>query len=119
VRLFGVCAAWVASRTGRVLRERVLAQAGLPVPGPRARSSQIDDYLPFIVQTLQKFPVLTASRLYAMVRERGYRGGPDHFRHLIAVHRPVPKVEAYLAREGLFDAGLQSASCSALARRTL
>jgi hypothetical protein len=31
-----------------------------------------------------------------MVYERGYRGGPDHFRHLIARHRPRPKAEAYL-----------------------
>ena len=76
--------------------QRVLAQAGLPAPGPRARSSQIDHYLPFIVQILEKFPALTASRLYAMVRERGYRGGPDHFRHLIALHRPAPKLEAFL-----------------------
>ncbi|MCK7495953.1 MAG: IS21 family transposase [Comamonadaceae bacterium] len=39
---------------------------------------------------------MTASRLYAMARERGYCGGPDHFRHLIALHRPRPKAEAYL-----------------------
>ena len=50
-----------------------------------------DPYLPFILQTLEKFPTLKASRLYAMVRERGYRGGPDHFRHLIACHRPRRK----------------------------
>jgi hypothetical protein len=31
-----------------------------------------------------------------MVRERGYCGGPDHFRHLIAHYRPRPKAEAYL-----------------------
>jgi transposase len=31
-----------------------------------------------------------------MVRERGYRGGPDHFRHLIAHYRPRPQPEAYL-----------------------
>src|SRR5262244_365706 len=54
---------------------RVLAQAGLPRIG-RARASAIDAYLPFILQTLEKFPTLTASRLYAMVRERGYAGGP-------------------------------------------
>ena len=75
--------------------KRVLAQAGLPRPG-KPRASQIDPFLPFIRQTLEKFPVLTASRLYAMVRERGYQGGPDHFRHLIACHRPRPAAEAYL-----------------------
>jgi transposase len=75
---------------------RVLAQAGLPRIGPPSRPSQVDAYLPFIHQTLDKFPRLTASRLYAMVRERGYRGGPDHFRHIIACRRPRPPAEAYL-----------------------
>ena len=75
---------------------RVLAQAGLPRIGAPARPSQIDPYLPFILQTLEKFPTLTASRLYAMVRERGYCGGPDHFRHVVSRHRPRPKAEAYL-----------------------
>jgi len=31
-----------------------------------------------------------------MVKSRGYPGRPDHFRHLIARHRPRPKAEAYL-----------------------
>ena len=75
---------------------RVLGQAGLPRIGPPPRPSQIDAYQPFIQQTLGTFPTLTASRLYAMVRERGYRGSPDHFRHLIACHRPRPKAEGYL-----------------------
>ena len=75
---------------------RVLAQAGVPRSGRAQRLSQIVPYLPFIEQTLEKFPTLTASRLYAMVRSRGYRGGPDHFRHLISLYRPRPKAEAYL-----------------------
>ena len=80
---------------------RVLAQAGLPRIGPPPRPSQIDAYLPFIRQTLETFPTLTASRLYAMARERGYRGSPDHFRHLIACHRSRPKAEAYLRLRSL------------------
>ena len=75
--------------------ERVLRQAGLPRIG-KNRISRIDPYLPFIRQTLEKFPRLTASRLYVMVRERGYTGSPDHFRHLISHHRPRPIPEAYL-----------------------
>ena len=80
---------------------RVLAQAGLPRSGPPARRSQIELYLPFILATLQKFPTLSASRLHAMVRERGYRGGPDHFRHLVACHRPRRPAEAYLRLRSL------------------
>ena len=80
---------------------RVLAQAGLPRVGPPPRPSKIDAYLPFIRQTLETFPTLTASRLYVMAYGRGYRGSPDHFRHLIACHRPRPKAEAYLRLRSL------------------
>jgi transposase len=52
--------------------QRVLAHAGLPRHGPPPRASMIEPYLSFIQQTLEKFPSLTASRLYSMVRERGY-----------------------------------------------
>jgi transposase len=48
------------------------------------------------LETLTQFPRLRASRLYAMAKDRGYPGKPDHFRHLIARHRPRPKSEAYL-----------------------
>ena len=75
--------------------ERVLAQAGLPRPGEGQRSSLIDDYLPFIKETLEKYPKLPASRVYSMVKGRGYAGGPDHFRHKIAECRPKPAAEAF------------------------
>lgn len=75
---------------------RVLSQAGLALMGPVRRASAVDPYLPFIRETLTQFPTLTASRLYAMVQSRGYPGRPDHFRHLIARHRPRRLVEAYL-----------------------
>lgn len=68
---------------------RVLEQNGVPRPRPQ-RPSRIDAYLPFILETLRRYPKLPASRLYDMCRERGYRGSPDHFRHMIARHRPRP-----------------------------
>ena len=76
--------------------DRVLSQAGLPKAERPHRPSLIDPYLPFVLKTLEQYPRLTAARLYAMVRERGYRGGADHFRHLIAHYRPRPQPEAYL-----------------------
>ncbi len=76
--------------------DRVLSQAGLPKAERPSRPSMLDPFLPFVIETLEQFPQLTASRLYAMVRERGYAGGPDHFRHLISHHRPRPQPEAYL-----------------------
>ena len=75
--------------------ERVLRQAGMPKIGV-IRPSRIDPYLPFILETLKKYPTLNASRLYVMVKDRGYIGSADHFRHLISHHRPRPAAEAYL-----------------------
>jgi transposase len=76
--------------------QRVLRRAGVPAPQRAVRISKADPYLPFIRETLERFPTLTASRIYAMVRERGYRGSPDHFRHVVALHRPRRPAEAYL-----------------------
>ena len=75
--------------------ERVLSQAGMPKVERACRPSLIEPYLPFVMETLKQYPLLTASRLYAMVRERGYRGGPDHFRHQVACYRPPPQPEAF------------------------
>jgi transposase len=48
-----------------------------------------------IEETLRNYPTLPASRLYEMVRERGHVGSPDHFRHLVAMHRPRQSAEAF------------------------
>jgi transposase len=74
---------------------RVLGQQAF-AKGLIQRPSIIDPYLPFVIETLAKYPRLPASRLYQMVLERGYRGAPDHFRVLIARHRPKPVAEAFL-----------------------
>ena len=74
---------------------RVLAQAGI-APPLTARPSMIEPFVPFIQDTFARFPTLRASRLYRMVRERGYTGSADHFRHLMCRYRPQPAGEAYL-----------------------
>lgn len=76
--------------------DRVLSQAGIPVVKKFQRPSIVDPYLPFIQETLEKHPRLHASRLFGMVKERGYPGQPDHFRHVVARHRPRPPAEAYM-----------------------
>ena len=75
---------------------RVLAQAGLPRPGPVPRASAVDPYVPLITETLARFPTLTASRLFVMARERGYRGGASQFRYRVSLLRPRKPAEAYL-----------------------
>jgi transposase len=75
---------------------RVLAQAGLPAGTTAVRPSIAEPFIPFMIATLEKYPRLRASRLYEMVRQRGYPGRPDHFRAIVARYRPRPKAEAYL-----------------------
>jgi transposase len=75
---------------------RVLAQAGLPRAGVSPRPSAIDAFVPMIVATLERFPTLTAARLYVMARERGYAGSASQFRHRVALLRPRRAAEAYL-----------------------
>ena len=75
---------------------RVLRAASVVVVAVCPRPRQIDLYLPFITETLSKYPSLTASRLHVMVQERGYCGSASHFRHLLASLRPRRTPEAYL-----------------------
>lgn len=78
------------SVVARVLEQRCLL--GDRVGRPRL----IDPYLPFVLKTLGTYPRLPASRLYQMVKERGYPGAPDHFRSVVAPLRPPVPAEAYL-----------------------
>ena len=76
--------------------KRVLSETGVTKDKVLTQSSMIEAYLPFLLDVLGKYPRLTASRLYAMVCERGYPGGSDHFRHMVALYRPKRAAEAYL-----------------------
>lgn len=75
---------------------RVLREQGLPMPKLMSRPSIVDPYLPFIHQTLERYPTLPASRLFGMVKQRGYLGCESHFRNVVRVLRPKPKHEAFL-----------------------
>ncbi len=76
--------------------ERVLTQAGIARIDRVPRPSRTDAFVPFITETLTRFPTLTAARLFQMVRERGYDGSQSHFRHRVALLRPRKPAEAYL-----------------------
>jgi transposase len=76
--------------------DRVIAQAGMPKAERTQRASILDPYLGLIIETLEKYPRLTAERLYGMAQERGYTGGRSHFRARVAQLRPRPQTEAYL-----------------------
>lgn len=75
---------------------RVLAGHGLPSPKQHQRVRMIDPYLGFIMDMLEKYPQLHASRLHQMVQQRGYQGSQSHFRRLIAQLRPPKRHEPFL-----------------------
>ena len=59
--------------------ERVLGAAGVERARQRPRRpSKLDPYVEFITETLERFPTLTAARLFEMVQARGYPGGLTH-----------------------------------------
>ena len=60
------------------------------------RPSIADPFLPFVRETLDRYPRLKAARVYAMMKERGYSGCESHVRKIIARIRPRPKAEAFL-----------------------
>ena len=59
-----------------------------------------------VTETLERFPTLTAARLFDMVTARGYTGGPDHFRHRIAQLRPRRPRKSDSVRQRLRDVAL-------------
>src|SRR5512133_989309 len=76
--------------------QRVLAQGGLAPERSSNKPTMIQPYMQFVVAKLERYPELCASSLFQMTKERGYPGGPDHFRHLIARVRPRSPQEAFL-----------------------
>ena len=65
------------------------------------RASMLDPYKEFIRQTLDKHPKLRATRLYDMVRPRGYAGSAVQLRRYVATIRPRARAEAFLRLQTL------------------
>jgi transposase len=63
--------------------------------GQALRASIIDPYLEFVRQTLDQHPRLRATRIYQMIRDRGYTGSVVQLRRSVARLRP-PAREAFL-----------------------
>ncbi len=75
--------------------QRVLRHTGVDSKVVAPRPSMVDPFVPFIVEQLQKYPGLRSSRLFVMIKERGYPGGPDHLRRLVGRFRPKKPAEAF------------------------
>src|SRR4051812_7424228 len=78
--------------------ERVLAHGGIPITKQAQRVRLIDSYIPFIEETLAKYPRLRASRLWAMLAARGYKGSKSGFRAIVSRMRPRRPAEAFVRR---------------------
>jgi len=65
------------------------------------RPTLLDPYKDFLQATLQAHPTLTASRLFHMVKARGYPGGPLQVRRYVRTVRPENRTEAFLRRTTL------------------
>ena len=74
---------------------RALATERFVRPGV-ARPHALDPYLPFLQATLQQYPRLRATRLFEMVRSRGYPGSVVSLRRAVRALRPAPATAAYL-----------------------
>jgi transposase len=67
--------------------------------GTQVRPSALDPFKAFIRATLEQFPRLRATRLWAMVRERGYPGSAIQVSRYVRTVRPAARAEAYLRLE--------------------
>lgn len=72
-----------------------------PEPAGAERPRVVEPYAAFISETLKSYPRLRATRLYDMVRARGYGGSVRTLREYVAEVRPEPKKEAFLRVETL------------------
>lgn len=75
--------------------KRVLQEEGVAAENLIIRRSMSDPFIPFIQETLKKYPKLTATRLHEMVKARGYMGSGSRFREIVARHRPY-QAEAFM-----------------------
>jgi transposase len=80
---------------------RVLGIGAAAAGAAALRPRLCDPYRDFIVETLGRYPRLRATRLYDMLRERGYKGAARTLREYVAPIRPAPRREVYLRTEPL------------------
>ena len=59
------------------------------LPRGRCRPTQLDVYLPFVRDTLAQYPRLRATRLFEMIRARGYPGSVVQLRRVVRTLRPA------------------------------
>jgi transposase len=94
----GTIATQLAAHPDQVRRVLGLGDARATSP---IRARLVDPYRPFIDEQLARYPTLRATRLYDMMRERGYPGSIRTLREFVAMVRPKPRRAPYLLTETL------------------
>lgn len=76
---------------------------GLGEPRPEAprRPRIVEPFHDFVVEQLTQYPRLRATRIYDMIRDRGYAGAVTTVRRYVADVRPPTRREVYLHTEPL------------------
>ena len=64
--------------------------------GAQIRPSLLDPYKAFIAATLERYPRLRATRLFAMLHDSGFPGSALQVRRYVRTVRPTAHAEAYL-----------------------
>jgi transposase len=80
----------IASQMGvhpDAVRRALHREVGALAPAP-PRPRQIDPFLPWLKETLERYPRLHATVLHRMLRERGFTGGVVHLRRVVRQLRP-------------------------------
>ena len=80
---------------------RVLGLGDPRSPDALPKPRLVDPWQDFIGETLARYPRLCSTRLYDMLRERGYPGAQRTLRRYVAEVRPRPRREVYLRTETL------------------
>jgi transposase len=74
------------------------------LPPPEAtgpRSQRLDRYREFIAEQLALYPRLRSTRLYDMIKPRGYAGSVRTLRRFVTAIRPAPQAEVFLRLQPL------------------
>jgi len=82
------------------VRRAIEAERFVAAEGSRVTTSILDPYKPFVGEILAKHPRLRASRLFDMIKSRGYAGSQVVVRRYVRTVRPLPR-EAFFKLETL------------------
>lgn len=80
---------------------RVLGNVGPKAGTPRPDARVLEPYIPFVDETLARYPKLVSTRIHDMLVERGYDGSIRTLRRYVRVARPAPRNEVFLRVETL------------------